>query len=718
MAISTSTNNKTLDVNVSKKAINSNSSIAKSVSKVILGKEIEDKMQFKTNNNSTDVEFVNIEPEVSDVGFSNTEYCDEDNINVNQLSKIMVEFQNALTNDGENNEYYEIFGELIKGKRLGDILDENGHVKNSSSFSSDDIAKIQELISSKNLDMSVDEYLEFFDSCVSECSKEGGASVTLNHISDDMLNNVVEEVVSTDNSYDAFVLKNPDSGDYIIVNSCTNAKSTDDLLAIAYAMSMQLTGSLDLIDYVLGYLLPSLDAEMLDDIKSSDLYMELTSGNKAAAKKIEEIYKNELKDNQDLILKYIKKAQEEGTQIGLQGYSLGGGIQLAAYSTLCLENPDLEDYISSVTVFNPYVSFCEENPLNFDGNTVGGNGKDGPLIDYLANSDKLRIYSNEEDYVSTFNNSMRKLIDKYCFINSEDLADHSKVDSIADIYGIVIGSGSNHGFGVIDYDSFENGNITTQGTFYAIDESLSSTTEGDSIGFHFWSEVEDQVLGDDFQYELDYGKIIECSLGLENIREMVSDNGAAAEAFFDYVLKYIKDNVGNYNYDDFSDTIADACWEAIIAGTKEATSYNGGIGESMPDWMPDFLTDAMDETAGAISNGIGNNLEGALDFLGDKDAFIKGIKTFLNKEENTKMLMSAIGETLNGNNVDAKRYFNLLLDSMEVAIGDSDSEIWESYSVSVGPLNITTPSGVVTYATNEFIKKMFIDQLRKVVEEM
>ena len=34
-------------------------------------------------------------------------------------------------------------------------------------------------------------------------------------------------------------------------DSCTNAKSTNDLLAIAYAMSMQLTGSLDLLDYVI-----------------------------------------------------------------------------------------------------------------------------------------------------------------------------------------------------------------------------------------------------------------------------------------------------------------------------------------------------------------------------------------------------------------------------------------------------------------------------------
>ena len=657
----------------------------------------EETSKLVIQNNSTDVEFFDIDPVTSDTGFSNTEYNDEDNINVNQLSKIMVEFQNALTGDGENRTYYDMYSELVKGKRLGDIIDGNGHVRDSSSFSDEDLAKIEELIMQKGLDISVEDYLKFFDKCVTECSKEGEASVTLTHISDDMLNNVIEEVVSTDNSYDAFVLKNPDNGNYMIVNSCTNAKSTKDLLAIAYAMCMQLTGSLDLIDYMLGYLLPSLDSEMLDAIKETDLYKELKSGDKNAAKKLEEIYQNELKDNQELIKKYIEKAKEEGTQVELQGYSLGGGIQLAAYSSLCVENPEYEDYISSVTVFNPYISFCEENPMNLNEKTEGGNGSEGLLIDYLAHSDKLRIYSNEEDYVSTFNNSVGKLYDKYCFIQSQDLADHAKVDGVADIYGIVIGGGSNHGFGVIDYDSFEDGNIHQQGRFYAIDESMVSTTEQDTEAFHIWSEFQDELNGGDFPYRIDYANIIEHSLGLEHIREMVSDNGPEAEAFFDAVLNYIENNVGDYHYDDLADAIADGCWDAIMVGAKDKISDYLG-------WVPMNVDDKVFE---------------ALVNYSREDEFKQGIKDFLKEDENMDLLMDAIGATINNDKETARDYYNQLLDKLSDSIGSSNADIWvDILSDSGGLIPSIDYESLAGYVINQFMRDQFIDQLRDIVEEI
>ena len=713
MGITTSASNKSLDVSSSKKVANIGSKGIFTEAADEVKRYLEDGTTPNLEKSNNEVEYVDVEPDEMEIGFSNTEYSDEDNINVNQLSKIMVEFQNELGKDGK--EYYEIFSELIKGKRLGDVLDENGHIKTSSSFSNEDLAKIQELINSKDLNISVDDYLKLFDNSVAECSKEGGASVTLNHISADMLNNVIEEVVSTDNSYDAFVLKNPDNGNYMIVNSCTNAKSADDLLAIAYAMSMQLTGSLDLLDYALEYLLPSLDAEMLDNIKSSDLYMELSTDSKSAAKKIEEIYEKELQDNQELIKKYIDKAKEDGTKVELQGYSLGGGIQLTAYSSLCLENPELENYIESITVFNPYVSFCEENKLNLDDNTKGGNGSDGKLIDYLAKSDKLRIYSNEEDYVSTFNNSLSKLIDKYCFVKSEDLADHASVENITDIYGIVIGGGSNHGFGVIDYDSFEKGNIKDPGTFFAIDESMATTADG-MVGFpQIWYAMEDAFGGDEFKYRIDYKRIIENTLKLENIREMVSNNGEAAVAFFDYVLSYIEDNVGNYNYEDFSDAIAEACWLAIEGGIDETFEYSGG---NLPDWIPDSISSGIDSIISNTTDGLGNGLTGLINLLGDKEKFKDGIKAFLKKDENVKILMSALSASLNGDNEKAKKYYNLLLDSLELAISDSNSEIWTEYSMEFAGVQIPSTPGLIGYSVNEFLKQQFIDKLRGVVDEL
>ncbi len=717
MGITTSTSNKSLDAKITKSATVGGGSIITDVVEDIKG-IAEKAVDVVTEKNPADIEFVDVEPEIPEGGFSNTEYCDEDNINVNQLSKIMVEFQNALSLDEGRKEYYDIFAELIQGKKLGDILDEDGHIKDSSSFNARDLDKIEELIEQKGLNMSVDDYLAFYDKCV-EDSKKGGASVTLTHISEDMLNNTIEEVVSTDNSYDAFVLKNSDNGNYMIVNSCTNAKSTNDLLAIAYAMSMQLTGSLDLLDYVLGYLLPSLDAEMLDSIKSTDLYMKLTSGDKSAAKKIEDIYKNELKENQDLILKYIDKAKEDGTQIELQGYSLGGGIQLAAYSSLCMNNPELEDYIASITTFNPYVSFCEENPLNISGDTDGGDRGSGPLIDYLSKSDKVRIYSNEEDYVSTFNNCLSKLIDKYCFINSQDLSDHSKVRSIADMYGVVIGGGSNHGFDVIDYKSFEDGNIISPGTFFAIDESLATTTDDDSYFFHFVSEVGDTLIGDEHKYRIDYTGIIERTLKLEHVRETVADNGSSANAFFNYMLKYIEDNVGHYNYDEFTDSMAEACWEAILAGAKDAVAIDNPA-SSFPEWLPDWITEGLTVAAGNVSNSAGELLSFILDKAGNKEAFKNGIKSFLNSEDNMDILMEAISFTLNGDNNRAKKSYNKLLDELAKEVENSDSELWQNVSMDIFGYSITVPSpaGAAQYSINEFLKTQFVDKLREVIDEL
>ena len=426
--------------------------------------------------------------------------------------------------------------------------------------------------------------------------------------------------------------------------------------------------------------------EALDKIKSTQLYQDLISGDKSAAEKIQEIYENELKDNQELILKYIEKAKEEGTKVELQGYSLGGGIQLAAYSSLCVENPELEEYIASVTVFNPYISFVEENPLNRTDDD-GGSGENGPLIQYLANSDKVRIYSNEEDYVSTFNNCVFTLLDKYCFIDSVDLYEHASIHNITDIYGIVIGGGSNHGFGVINYDSFEDGNIVSPGTFYAIDESMSSTSDDDSYGFHLWCEVDDHVHGEEHEYALNYPQIIENTLKLEDIRAKIEDKGPAVEALFDEVLKYIENNVGDYNYDDFANAIADGCWEAILAGAAELT------GESS------VLTAVL---SAIINNGT------------KKDAFKQGIIDFLHDPDNMEILLGAINAILDGDTEGAKRYLTALLDSLDYYIRfDLALDL-----TSDDGFSLMNTGSYLSYLITDFLRKKFIDKIREAVDEL
>ena len=46
------------------------------------------------------------------------------------------------------------------------------------------------------------------------------------------------------------------------------------------------------------------------------------------------------------VLRLVEKAKNEGTQIDLAGYSLGGGLQLAAYGELKATYPDIENYIN------------------------------------------------------------------------------------------------------------------------------------------------------------------------------------------------------------------------------------------------------------------------------------------------------------------------------------------------------------------------------------
>ena len=652
--------------------------------------------------------FLNNQQSDNTGGYSSNNYSDKDNIYINKLSDVMTKIQNALGPD-----YYAIFSEYITGKQLGEIVDENG-LKLLT-----DKNLLEEILTKNNITENVDVIYEEINTILDE-QKE---SIDLSKLSENMLASTVEEVVTTTSNFDAMVLKNTE-GNYVIVDSCTNAQSTNDIYAIAYALAKQIVGDDELVSLVIEQILPVLNNET---INSSDYYLDLV--NNGGVEYLEQIYTQQLQDNIALIEKYAKKAQEEGNLIQLNGYSLGGGIQLTAYSALCSTNPEIEQYIESVSVYNPFISYMEQNPMNeeesFFSNLFAkdeniewyekllnpslGRNKENQLIDYLASSEKVRIYSGEEDYISTFNNCLYDLKDRFTFLKTEDI-EQGEISDISEIYSIILGDKANHNFRVIEQEYFdENGNIKETGEYVSISDSLAKAagTEENPLSKLF-SKITD-VLGIDSPestYAIDYKEIINSTLNLADLENLLS-NVPEAQPIVDELIIYLEDNVGNYTYDGIAEALTDGVWDVV--GDK----IDSEIPKMVENWANENLSKYISGDVLSFGTDLVSDLGVSLvDTYKDKSAFENAFKGFLTSEENKEYVISLLSNLNNGDYLKAYFNINTLMSNFEESFEVNYSDVGKE------SINIFGQEIKYTNIVEEKINIVIKDEIVKVVKDL
>lgn len=542
-------------------------------------------------------------PQVSN--FSPNTYSDKDNIYINELSDIMTATKNNL---GEEN--YKIYTEYLKGKKLSEIYTADDKLSPIT-----DETALNNILKNMQIDKDASQVMEEINQVLQNSNFAGST------LSEDMRNSTIIEVANTESGYDAFVLKNS-VGNYLIVNSCTNDKSAEDIAAIAYTLSLQLVGDEDLISFALNDILPEFKNE---NIESSEIVSTIIE---KGTDYLKEKNQGQLQDNKDLIEKYAAKAQEEGSKLELNGYSLGGGIQLAAYSQICIDNPDIENTIESVAVFNPFVAFAEQQRPAGTGNpllNITSYIMKPSLIQYLSSSEKLRIYSGQEDMVSTFNTSVEVLKDKYVFLHAKDI-ENGAVQNIGQLYGIIIGDNSNHGFGALNQEYFnEYGNITEVGEFIPITETVADATNQ-----KFASML--ARIGNKFgtnNYNAKYSSIVNEVLNLANVKENIEKTeDESVKLICKEIVSYIENNVGNMDYEGLAQSLTDGCWKAVEYNIVSIINPKDSITlEKTPD-----LFQIGKET---LQFGMGTLFK-------DEELFKSTMMDFLTEEETKKDLISII----------------------------------------------------------------------------
>lgn len=484
--------------------------------------------------------------------YSLNSYSDKDNIYLNKLSDIMTFTKNDL---GKEN--YKIYVEYLKGKKLSEICmdDDTLHLIT-------DEEAIKTILEKLHIEKDASEVIAEINAVLQNSHFAGST------LSEEMKNSTIMEIASTGSGYDAFVLKDAD-GNYVIVNSCTNETSVEDYAAIIYTLFQQISGDEELFSMVFNNILPLFRN---DDLSREDLFSELAS---KGTNYFKEINEGQLRDNKELIEKYASLARDENVKLELNGYSLGGGIQLAAYSEACIEDPKLEEVIESVSVFNPFLSFAEQQKEEKKVYTFEEmrERKDHPyLIQYLANSDKVRIYSGEGDMVSTFNTSIDELKDKFVFLHAREIEKDS-VKDIRQLPSIILGGGSNYIIDALDQNYFdEKGNVTEAGQYISVLDLVSNAADFPSL-FLLSNE-----------YNTNYQYLMSFIMNFSGIQEQIDTlTDQNAKSILTSILNYLKNDIGSISYDGLTSSIANGCWEAIEENIDQQNFFMEGIANFFKD---------------------------------------------------------------------------------------------------------------------------------------
>jgi hypothetical protein len=265
----------------------------------------------------------------------------------------------------------------------------------------------------------------------------------------------------------------------------------------------------------------------------------------------------------------IKKYIDDGKNMELYGYSLGGGIMEAAYSRIKEEgDPKYTDKIKSVCVYNPFTLIAE---LDEKAN-----------IENLVGDKKFLRYCAEGDVVSTFNNYVEQLDGNTLYLNAADInsrdwfEQRGKACSPLELF-----TKGNHSFSAVNgykYSSFDsNGNVTkgNEGEFVSISNVINALKKDHSFT---QNNLEDYVNNQNYK---DYK---------ESLNSMSLDE-CMKNSFKDYANLIIEqtgasDKLGDFG--DLKDQILDYCAENF-----------GEIKYNHPEGTP-FQVQLTEETAGDI----------------------------------------------------------------------------------------------------------------------
>lgn len=577
--------------------------------------------------------------------FNQNGNSDIDTIYINNLSTITNEIQNNFINEND----YLIYCKYLEGKKLGDLFNEDYKHNNITFSSPSDYNDIESIIMEENNinDNAYDVILRI-NRALSKFNKSSDLD-NFSKLSENMLNAEIVEVCHTDSGYDSFVLKDV-SGNYMIINSCTNDKSLKDILAISYPLCKYLTGSDDFIQIVFDYLVNNADLTNI----SQDYFSILESFDSN-----HNLYQEQVNDNLELIEKYCNKAKSDGVKVDLYGYSLGGGIQETAYAKLIDSNNDIQKYIQSISVYNPFTLCAEEYQDNF--------------IDLLANDKKLCIYSAQQDFVSTFNDSVEALLKKTVYLKADDIEANS-VNGIGDVGGLIIGSNSNHGFAPLDKSAFdENGNISDIGEFISINTSIKNATgeTDDMKRIAPFNKLTPPTGAISFmhtnhsKYKPNYQDIfndIFNSSGVQNSLNKIE--AKEIKHLINDLVDYFGNNFGQIKYEEISSILSDNIADIISDEVNKTASTK----------FDDFRTTLK----GSIVNKFvplslipKQSVGGVAQVLFDENDLANSIDQILNSKEGKDLVLDMLSCYLNNDIPAYNRQMNRLIEAMIYIFGKS-----------------------------------------------
>lgn len=506
------------EINLNIKSNYSSNSANSSINSTVKG--FDNEITISDNNvENTRIENVDLSLNENHKGHSLTSFSDQEDILINGIcSKITNDINNKF-NDNENKDeslpkLYPIFSTIVNGKKISDIVDEEGRIKDMTSIMSKE--EITQL--AKDLEISEAELEEILKNIDNLLSEENNKKLQIvdypDKMSSDIMGCKINSIVSDSSGFDAVVLEEP-NGNLMPIISGTNTGQTVDLLADLYPIIANDDNMLEIInkiDEILKYdlyedklqILIKLKAENYDaycalvhilqkvitenpdfltqfsevlDINklnwiddyggdrdgivywlvellgnspelltalsvasrlfnpNASLLSEIViekllslanidttllgkfcellglDGKTMLAIKEEGLlnymkscYDTQRNKAQDLVYKTIEEAKEKGTKVDINGYSLGGGLALTSYANICLDDPSMEQYINSVTAYDPAIIHTEREE----------NGD--KLIDYISNSDKTKLFIVSGDLTATYNKTLKTdKLDKQIF---------------------------------------------------------------------------------------------------------------------------------------------------------------------------------------------------------------------------------------------------------------------------------------------------------------
>lgn len=434
-----------------------------------------------------------------------------------------------------------------------------------------------------------------------------------NEIDETIKDYTIEEIVSTNSGYSAIVLKRPD-GSYLIHSACTNGNSDADCSAIInifgnYLGDEEFTQTINQIVYPKNNLNSEKNvfriidnvATMINETTKTVLYQNTKKNT----------YNQQIIDNYNLIKKYCENSIKEGTGVHLSGFSLGGGIMASSYGLFSLTEEDLSKAIRSVKLYNPLLASLDNScnleiltKINIEYARLFN--KDYKIVNKLGKDNKLTIYSAEYDIVSTLNDYVYDLKDRFIFIKADtipsiktenekefsfqqvieffsplkkgkNLEEYTNLfqNNIKEFADIAIFGKGNHGFVNVEYD--EKGNIINKGEYKNINEVFAtiSGVDYEKKGKIFNIIFDDFITKNDYKPDLSF--ITELFLKeILPVDEMIDDQnflgGFLGENYSEdldlsNIYNYIVKNAGDIEIDELIEVFSKTLYEWVACGS-------------------------------------------------------------------------------------------------------------------------------------------------------